>query len=290
MELSNNPPRGTYDWFPEEFEIRKYIFDTWRKVCASFGYEEYLAPLVDYADIYRAKSGEDVGGKELTLFKDRAGRELAIRPEMTPSITRMISKKYNSMQKPIRYFSIANFFRNEKPQKGRNREFWQLNYDIFGDNNIGADIEVLQIAMEVMLAFNPPEGSFKIYINNRKLIDFILELKVPARGWSSSGRKSLPAPAGQKSQTQPKADEPLAQEAGRPLDEKAEIIRVLDKMDKLPKAEIEKRLLDIGVSEEDISVLYNIFSSENEELFIREFPEIENAQPYKETLEIMSFL
>ena len=74
------------------------------------------------------------------------------------------------------------------------------------------------------------------------------------------------------------------------MDEKAEIIRVLDKMDKLPKAEIEKRLLDIGVSEEDISVLYNIFSSENEELFIREFPEIENAQPYKETLEIMSFL
>ena len=169
------------DWFPEEYTIRKYIFDTWRKVCISFGYEEYLAPLLEDADIYRKKSGGDVGGKELTIVTDRAGRELAIRPEMTPSVTRMISQIYTSNPKPIRYFSIANFYRNQKPQRGRNREFWQLNYDIFGTNDIDADVEIIQIGVEIMLAFNPPKGSFVAKVNNRKLIDYILteEANIP---------------------------------------------------------------------------------------------------------------
>lgn len=172
--LTNQPPKGTYDWTPEEFVVRKYIFDTWRKVCQSFGYQEYLTPLVEYADLYRAKSGADVGGAELTVFEDRGGRELAIRPEMTPSVTRMVSKIYKESPKPLRLFSIANFYRNEKPQRGRNREFWQLNFDIFGSESSVADLEVLQIALEIMLAFNPPAGSFTMYINSRKLIDAVL--------------------------------------------------------------------------------------------------------------------
>ncbi len=110
--LSNLPSKGTYDWFPEDFALRKYIFDTWRKVCLSFGYQEYLTPLVEAAEIYRAKSGEDVGGSELTVFSDRGGRELAIRPEMTPSITRMVTRIYSESPKPMRLFSIANFYRN----------------------------------------------------------------------------------------------------------------------------------------------------------------------------------
>ena len=108
---------------------------------------------------------------------DRGGRELAIRPEMTPSVTRMISRKYNALPKPIRYFSIANYIRNEKPQRGRTREFWQLNYDIFGSDSILADVEVLQVGFEIMLAFNPPKDSFTLYINNRMLIDEMLNKK-----------------------------------------------------------------------------------------------------------------
>lgn len=157
--------------------IRKYIFDTRRDVCIRFGYEEYLAPLVEDADIYRAKSGEDVGGAELTLINDRGGRDIAVRPEMTPSVTRMVTRRYTQLPKPVRYFSIANFYRNEKPQRGRNREFRQLNVDMFGSTSLYADIEILQLAVEVMLAFNPPEHSFQVFVNNRQLInDFLHDI------------------------------------------------------------------------------------------------------------------
>ena len=92
QKLSNSPIKGTNDWFPEECVIRRYIFETWRRVNRQFGYEEYLTPLLEAADIYRAKSGEDVGSKELMILTDPAGRELALRPEMTPSVTRMVTR------------------------------------------------------------------------------------------------------------------------------------------------------------------------------------------------------
>lgn len=170
-KISNLPPKGTSDWFPGEYKKRKYIFDTWRKVCLSFGYEEYLTPVIESAEVYRAKSGEDVGGKELMVMTDRAGRELAIRPEMTPSVTRMVSRVYESSIKPLRLFSIANFLRNEKPQKGRNREFWQLNCDIFGSNSIMADVEILQMSIEIMKEFGATRDQFIVYYNDRRLIE-----------------------------------------------------------------------------------------------------------------------
>lgn len=170
-KISNLPPKGTSDWFPGEYKKRKYIFDTWRKVCLSFGYEEYLTPVIESAEVYRAKSGEDVGGKELMVMTDRAGRELAIRPEMTPSVTRMVSRVYESSIKPLRLFSIANFLRNEKPQKGRNREFWQLNCDIFGSDSLMADVEILQMSIEIMKEFGATKDQFIVYYNDRRLIE-----------------------------------------------------------------------------------------------------------------------
>lgn len=190
MIITNNPPKGTADWFPEEYAVRKYIFDTWRQVCEKFGYQEYLTPLVELADVYRAKSGEDVGGTELTIFEDRGGRELAIRPEMTPSVTRMVSRNYESMPKPIRLFSIANFFRNEKPQRGRNREFWQLNFDIFGSESLNADVEVIQMGIEIMKAFGATNEQFEMLINDRELIEAIVTqiLKIPIENASGAIR------------------------------------------------------------------------------------------------------
>lgn len=174
-KLSNLPPKGTYDWFPQEFKIRKYIFDTWRKVCIQFGYQEYLTPGIESAEVYRAKSGEDIGGKELMAFTDRAGRELALRPEMTPSVTRMVTRVYEQSPKPLRLFSIANFFRNERPQKGRNREFWQLNVDMFGSDSVNADIEAIMMSIEMMKAFGATSEQFVVYINDRELIKAVLE-------------------------------------------------------------------------------------------------------------------
>ncbi len=245
MEISNRPQKGMADWFPEEYTIRKYIFDTWRKVCKSFGYEEYLAPLLEDANMYRAKSGGDVGGKELTIVTDRAGRELAIRPEMTPSVTRMISQIYTSNPKPIRYFSIANFYRNQKPQRGRNREFWQLNYDMFGSNDIEGDIEVVQMGIEIMLAFNPPKGSFIAAISNRKMVDYILDQEVKVND-----------------------------------EQKIKVVRMLDKWGKLEKEDFLEMLKDFGLREEQISSLITFIESENKEELLKNFPKIKGNEGY----------
>jgi histidyl-tRNA synthetase len=211
LKLSNQEPKGTSDWLPEEFKIRNYIFSTWRQVCLSYGFQEYLTPLVESSDIYRAKSGEDVGGKELVTFHDLGGRELSIRPEMTPSVTRLVSKIYASSPKPLKFFSIANFMRNEKPQRGRNREFWQLNCDIFGSSSLAADLEIIQLSLDIMRAFKAPDKSFSLRINNRKFLDQLLPI------------------------------------LGIQLKDRAAIFRVLDKYSKLKEDEFINRLIDLGV-------------------------------------------
>ena len=220
--LSNQEPKGTRDWFPEEFLLRKYIFDTWRRGWVRYGFEEYLTPLVESADIYRAKSCEDIANKELLTFMDMGGRELSIRPEMTPSVTRMVTKIYASSAKPLKYFSIANFMRNEKPQRGRNREFWQLNCDIFGSDSLAADIEILQLALALMLEFDPPQNSFSLAINNRKLIEAILEL---------SGANELSS------------------------ENRLAVVRTLDKWNKLSLEEINERLFSAGLNKEAVKIL-----------------------------------
>lgn len=176
IKLSNQEPKGTSDWLPQEYKIRNYIFSTWRNVCLRYGFQEYLTPLVESSEIYRAKSGEDIAGKELVSFQDLGGRELSIRPEMTPSVTRLVSKIYASSPKPLKFFSVANFMRQEKPQRGRNREFWQLNCDIFGSPSLAADLEIMQLSLDIMQAFKAPENSFTLRINSRKYLDSLLPL------------------------------------------------------------------------------------------------------------------
>jgi len=241
--LSNQEPKGTSDWLPEEFLIRKYIFDTWRRVCLRYGFEEYLTPLVESADIYRAKSGEDIGGKELVTFEDLGGRELSIRPEMTPSVTRMVTKVYAASPKPLKYFSIANFMRNEKPQRGRNREFWQLNCDIFGSSVIASDIEILQLALDLMLEFDPPQESFVVSISNRKLIDAVLEL---------SGAGALAS------------------------DKKLLVVRTLDKWNKLKETEISGRLEDAGLDKKAQTVITKFMTSRSLEALLKDLPDLKN--------------
>jgi len=255
--LSNQEPKGTQDWLPEEFLIRKYIFNTWRRVCLRYGFEEYLTPLVESAEVYRAKSGEDVGGKELVTFSDWGGRELCIRPEMTPSVVRMITKIYSASPKPLKYFSIANFMRNEKPQRGRNREFWQLNCDIFGSEALSADIEAMRLALDLMLEFDPPQNSFTLAINNRKLIEAVLVL---------SGAGEL------------KTDEKIA------------VIRTLDKWDKLGAPEIKKRLAASGLSRETILILEKFMASRSLEEAAALWPDLKNNQGFKETVEVIKSL
>lgn len=255
--LSNQEPKGTRDWLPEEFLIRKYIFDTWRRVCLRYGFEEYLTPLVEGADIYRAKSGEDIGGKELVTFTDLGGRELSIRPEMTPSVTRMVTKVYTASPKPLKYFSIANFMRNEKPQRGRNREFWQLNCDTFGSDNISSDIEILQLALDLMLEFNPPKKSFSVAINNRKLIDAVLIL---------CGAEKLSK------------------------ENKTIVVRTLDKWAKLSSSDIKERLLEAGLEARGIDILQKFMTSASLGDLLKTLPSLKADSGLLETLSIIEAL
>ncbi|OGI34472.1 MAG: histidine--tRNA ligase [Candidatus Moranbacteria bacterium RIFOXYA2_FULL_43_15] len=226
--ISNLPPIGTADWTGDEFIIRKFIFDTWREVCERYGYKEYLTPILEKAEIYRAKSGEDIGGKELLVFRGRAGRELSIRPEMTPSVTRLVSRIFNESPKPLKLFSIANFFHNERPQRGRNREFWQLNFDVFGSESIWADIEILQVALDIMLAFNPPKNSFTLLLNSRKIIEAFMKEVL---------------------QIDPAVNLKFA--------------RILDKKEKLSLKEFEDNLKNIGIDTEQIKKI-NLFMDSND--------------------------
>ncbi|MFZ0549024.1 MAG: histidine--tRNA ligase [Candidatus Promineifilaceae bacterium] len=254
-KLSNQPPKGTSDWFPEEYSVRKYIFDTWRRVNRLFGYREYLTPILESADIYRAKSGEDVGGKELLVIEDRGGRELAIRPEMTPSVTRMVSRIYMQEPKPIRLFSIANFWRNESPQRGRNREFWQLNTDIFGSTSLEADLEILEIALEIMLTFQPPERAFILHLNHRHLIDAILQDRI-----------------------------------GLQVESITQAMRTLDKFEKLRPEEFRGLLAKQGLGENQVDRIVAFMEAETIADLLAQFPQLEDEKGFQETNQILQTL
>lgn len=172
--LSSQPYKGTRDYYPEEKRVQNYIFETWKKVVEGFGYEEYGAPILENLEIYAAKSGQELVNEQTYTFTDRGDRTVAIRPEMTPSISRMVAARRQELAYPARLFSIANFMRYERPQRGREREFWQLNVDMFGVDSINADIEVLSIADAILKEFGAQKGDYVIRINNRKFIHYMM--------------------------------------------------------------------------------------------------------------------
>jgi len=172
--LTSQPYKGTRDYYPEDKRIQNYIFSVWRKVAESFGYEEYGASILEPLDIYTAKSGQELANEQTYTFIDRGGRTVAIRPEMTPTVSRMVAARRQELAYPARLYSIANFMRYERPQRGREREFWQLNVDIFGDDGVTAEAEVITLADSVMKSFGASPEDYVIKINNRKLINFMM--------------------------------------------------------------------------------------------------------------------
>ena len=172
--LSSQPYKGTRDYYPEQKRVQNYIFKTWRTVVERFGYEEYGAPILEPLDIYAAKSGQELVNDQTYVFTDRGDRTVAIRPEMTPSISRMVAARRQEMAYPARLYSIANFMRYERPQRGREREFWQLNVDIFGVDTVAADIEVITIADAILKEFGAGQDDYVIRVNNRTFIHFMM--------------------------------------------------------------------------------------------------------------------
>ena len=174
MSLSLSSYKGTRDIYPEDMRLRQYIFNTWRSVVESYGYEEYDAPTLEPLELYAAKSGEEIVNEQTYTFTDRGDRKVAIRPEMTPSIARMVAARRQELPYPARLYSISNFMRYERPQKGREREFWQLNVDIFGVSDVEADTEIISLSDKILKAFGATPEMYTIRINDRQLINYIM--------------------------------------------------------------------------------------------------------------------
>lgn len=177
MALSKSPYKGTRDFFPADMRRRNFIFQKLSEVSELFAYEPYDGPMLEELDLYKAKSGQELINDQVYNFVDRGEREVAIRPEMTPTVARMVAQIHREVAKPLRWYAIPNLMRYEKPQKGRLREFWQYNADIFGGDEQG-DVEIIQLAVEMLRAFGANSTHFEILINDRRFVDFVFEQKI----------------------------------------------------------------------------------------------------------------
>ncbi len=169
-KIGTDPYKGVRDFYPEDMAIQNYIFATWRKVATEFSYLEYTASILEYAELYRSKGSDEIVNDQMYTFIDKGDREVALRPEMTPSLARMVAARRKGLKLPLRWFSIPNVFRYEKPQRGRKREHWQLNCDIMGIAESKAEIEIISLAYKIMKEFGAKDEDFEIKINDRETL------------------------------------------------------------------------------------------------------------------------
>jgi len=213
MDIQRLP--GFRDFYPEDCAFRNYIFDTWRSVAKAFAFQEYDGPTLEPTDLYKRKSGDELK-TQLLRFSDPGGRDVCLRPEMTPTAARLVAARERDFKKPIKWFSISPFFRFEKPQKGRLREFYQINCDIFGDNSAAADAELIALAVELHRAFGLNEQDFFVRISNRHL-------------WAG-----------------------FLQERNKSGDRLTEFLAIVDKLERDPEEVTKAKLLPFGVGLSDV--------------------------------------
>ncbi len=177
--LSTQPYKGVRDFYPEDMAIQRYIFDVWSDTVESFGFERYDASPLEPAQLYRAKGAEneEMVNEQTYTFLDRGDREVTLRPEMTPTVARMIAARRDTLTPPTRWYSIPNLFRYERRQRGRLREHWQLNCDIFGVDSAAADIETIELIYQIFtVGFGATPDMFEIHINDRRTMQKAYEL------------------------------------------------------------------------------------------------------------------
>ncbi|MDO8589997.1 MAG: ATP phosphoribosyltransferase regulatory subunit [bacterium] len=170
-KLDTGPYKGVRDFYPEDMAIENHIFKTWREVVEKAGYQEYSASILEPTEIYTEKSGVEIINEQTFTFTDRGDRSVTLRPEMTPTLARMIAARRRNLKFPLRWYSIPNLFRYERPQRGRKREHWQLNCDLLGITGIEADIEIISLAYKIMKEFGAKDENFEIRINNSNTDD-----------------------------------------------------------------------------------------------------------------------
>ena len=173
------PVKGTRDFFPEQMRQRNWLFDVWRKVSLQSGFEEYDTCVLEHEELYIRKAGDEIS-QQLYSFEDKSGRRLSLRPEMTPSLARMILQHQRSLPMPVRWFSIPQCFRYERMTKGRRREHFQWNADIIGQSGVTAEAEILLLLINACREMGLTDAEFRIFLNDRRILNSILEkIEVP---------------------------------------------------------------------------------------------------------------
>ena len=228
--LSTQPYKGTRDFYPADMRFRNWFFGKIREVLERSAYEEYNAPMLESFDIYAAKSGEELAKTQTYNFMDRGDRHLAIRPEMTPSVARMVAAKIYDLNMPLKWFAIPNMYRCEAPQRGRLREFWQLNVDIFGCDGFEADMDVIESAINILRVFGADETMFKVHINNRRFFNDVISAICNS---DADGAKK--------------------------------VSKIVDKKNKIPREVYEKEMRELGITDEQIAKIDALYTMGVEE-------------------------
>src|SRR6516165_9992133 len=174
---------GFRDLLPDDCATRNYVFARWREVVHRYGFVEWDGPVLEPTDLYRKKSGAEIVD-QLFNFTDKGDREVSMRPELTPTLARVVAAHERAFRKPLKWFSIGQFFRYEKQQRGRLREHYQLNCDIMGESSLAADIELVALSIDILRSLGFTEKDFAVRISDREFwLDFLRDKKVPAERW-----------------------------------------------------------------------------------------------------------
>jgi histidyl-tRNA synthetase len=245
--MSQGALPGFRDFYPSELAKRSYIFQGWRDVARRYGFVEYDGPPLEPLDLYTKKSGAEIV-EQLYNFKDKGGREIALRPEMTPTLARMVGARANALRKPVRWFSIPQLFRYERQQRGRLREHFQLNMDIIGEADVSADAELLAAAIEVMRVFGLTSEDVVARVSDRRLLNALL------RGIGITDAQ-LPA-----------------------------AYAALDKIDRDPREVLQKRLADAGLSTDTSAQLFELVGATADEAEFTRLVDAAGATAEWETL------
>lgn len=211
--------KGTRDFYPADMAVRNYLYRTLRTVSERYGYQEYDGPFLERIDLYAAKSGEELVKEQAFVFPDRGGDEITLRPELTPTLARMVAQRQGELTVPLRWWSFGPFWRYERPQKGRTREFFQWNIDLIGVSSPEADAELVAICADFFRAVGLKPNQVQIMVNNRKLMD-----------------QSL-ADLGVGAELRPR------------------VFRLVDRRDKMSAADWDAYALEMGLSEEQLAGL-----------------------------------
>ena len=242
---------GFRDFYPEELALRAHIFSVWRQVATRYGFEEYDGPPLETLELYTAKSGDEIVG-QLYNFTDKGDRQVALRPEMTPTLARMVAARANGLKKPIRWFSLPQLFRYERQQRGRLREHFQLNCDLIGEAGPLADAEIIALAIDVMRGFGLTEKDIRVRLSDRRVLTALLR------------------------------------QAGIDETKLAIAFQIIDRFEKLDPDAIDKQLIDHGFSPEAVRGLRAVMGLRTiPEVLSALGPDAAVAEPFQATVDAL---